>query len=93
MPYTPRERARRNRFTLNNPFITDDITVLDPNNLTAEQKELLGKEVKHDFSYIKQPQFEQYFTFAIVEYDKKENNQVIGKIVSERCFFKDYNAA
>jgi hypothetical protein len=93
MAYTPRERARRNRFTLNNPFITDDIKALDPDNLTDEQKALLGAEVKHDFSYIRQPQFEQYFTFAIVEYDKKENKQVIGKVVSERCFFKGYNAA
>ncbi len=93
MPYQPRERARRNRFTLNNPFITDDVKVLDPNNLTDEQKALLGKEVKHDFSFIRQPQYEQYFTFAICEYDKKENKKVIGKVVSERCFFKDYDAA
>ena len=93
MAYQQRERARRNRFTLNNPFITDDIKVLDRENLTDEQKALLGQGVKHDFSYIRQPQFEQYFIFAIVEYDKKENKQVIGKVVSERCFFKDYNAA
>ena len=77
MPYQPRERARRNRFTLNNPFITDDVKVLDPNNLTDEQKALLGKEVKHDFSFTRQPQYEQYFTFAICEYDKKENKKVI----------------
>ena len=67
--------------------------MLDRDNLTDEQKALLGAEIKHYFSYIKQPQFEQYFTFAICEYDKKENKKVIGKVVSERCFFKDYNAA
>jgi len=93
MAYQPRERTRRNRFTINNPFITDDIVVLDKDNLTDEQKALLGAEVKHDFSYIKQPPFEKYFTFAIVEYDRKENKQVIGKVVSERCFFKDYESA
>jgi hypothetical protein len=93
MAYQPRERARRNRFTLNNPFITEDVKVLDPDNLTDEQKALLGAEIKHDFSFICQSQFEQYFTFAIVEYDKKENKKIIGKVVSERCFFKDYNAA
>lgn len=93
MAYQPRDRARRNQFTLNNPFITDDVKVLDPDNLTDEQKALLGKEVKHDFSFIRQPQYEQFFTFAIVEYDKKENKKVIGKVVSERCFFKDYAAA
>jgi hypothetical protein len=93
MAYQPRERARRNRFTLNNPFITDDVKVLDRESLTDEQKALLGQEVKHDFSFIRQPKYEQYFTFAIVEYDKKENKQVIGKVVSERCFFKDYESA
>jgi hypothetical protein len=93
MAYQQRERTRRNRFTLNNPFITDDIKVLDPDNMTPEQKEMLNKEIKHDFSYIKQPQFEKYFDFAICEYDKKENKQVIGKLVSERCFFKSYEMA
>jgi len=93
MSYQPRERLRRHRFTLNNPFITDDVKVLDPDHLTDEQKALLGKEVKHDFSFIRQPQFAPYFIFALVEYDKKENKKVIGKVVSERCFFKDYESA
>ena len=59
MSYQPRERVRRHRFTLNNPFITDDVKALDPDHLTDEQKALLCKEVKHDFSFIRQPQFER----------------------------------
>ena len=49
-----RVRVRRHRFTLNNPFI-DEVTVVDVNNLTAEQQKIFVKN-HHDFAYIKQPQ-------------------------------------
>lgn len=91
-PIRFRRRAHRYGFTINNPFITDDITVLDPDNLTAGQRELLGK-VTHDYSVLKRQEYEQYFNFALAEYDQKEDNRVIGKIVAERAFFKDYKAA
>ena len=87
-----RQRAARNRFTINNPFLTDDIRVLAPDNLTEEQKGLLGK-VSHDYAYLKQPQYDGLFVFAIVEYDLKDNNQITGKAVAERAFFKDYQSA
>ena len=87
-----RQRANRYGFTINNPFITEDIKVLDINNLNDEQKELLGK-TKHDYSLIKQPEFKKYFNFAVIEYDHKDNMEVIGKVVAERVFFKDYISA
>ena len=87
-----RQRANRYGFTVNNPFITDDVKVLDPNSLTDEQKELLGR-VTHDYSFLKQPEFAGYFIFALVEYYQKEDNQIVGKIVAERAFFKDYLSA
>ena len=87
-----RPRAFRNKFTINNPFITEDVKVLDPDNLTDEQKSLLGK-VTHDYAYLRQPQYSDTFVFALTEYDLKENNEIVGKAVAERAFFKDYKAA
>ncbi|MCL2796976.1 MAG: hypothetical protein FWD58_02855 [Firmicutes bacterium] len=87
-----RQRAARNRFTINNPFITEDTKILDPDSLTDEQASLLGK-ISHDYAYLKQPQYEGLFVFALVEYDLKDNNQITGKAVAERAFFKDYESA
>jgi hypothetical protein len=47
MAYQPRERARRNRFTLNNPFITEDVKVLDPENLTYRGRTVALIRTKH----------------------------------------------
>jgi len=87
-----RQRAFRNRFTINNPFITDDIKVLDPDNLTDEQQSLLGN-VKHDYSYLREPQYEQFFEFRLAEYPLKDGQHILGTAVAERAFFKDYQAA
>jgi hypothetical protein len=87
-----RQRANRYGFTINNPFVTDDVKVIDRDNLTAEQRELLGK-VAHDYSFLKQPEREQYFDFRIVEYEQKDNGQVVDRVVAERAFFKDYASA
>jgi hypothetical protein len=96
MAYQSRERTRRNKFTINNPFFRDDmkdIKVLDPETMTDEQKSLLNKDVKHDFSFIKDKGFEKYFVFAICEYPKREKKEIVGTLVTERCFFKDYESA
>jgi len=84
-----RQRANRYGFTINNPFITPGIRVLDADNLTAEQKKLLGK-VKHDYSALKD--YPELFDFALVEYEQKDGDCIIGKIVAERAFFKNYAA-
>jgi len=72
--------------------VTDSVKILDPDNLTDEQKALLGK-VKHDYSKLRENCNEKYFDFALTEYDLKENNEVTGKAVAERAFFKDYKSA
>jgi len=89
-----RPRARRNGFTLPNPFITDNINVVDINNLTDEQKAM--PLVRHDFSYIRQPQFEHLFIFAFTEYSRnivKGDDSTAEKVIAERAFFKDYESA
>ena len=86
-----RQRANRYGFTINNPFITDDIKIIDPDNLTDEQKTY--PRTTHDYSFIKLLDYEQFFDFATVEYDKKENGLVVGKLIGERAFFKDYVSA
>ncbi|MCL2755696.1 MAG: hypothetical protein FWE45_01440 [Firmicutes bacterium] len=96
MAYQQRERVRRNKFTINNPFFRDDmkdIKVLDPETMTDEQKAMLNKDVKHDFSFIRDKGFEKYFVFAICEYPKREKKEIVGTLVTERCFFKDYESA
>ena len=85
-----RQRANRYGFTVNNPFITPGIRVLDVDNLSDEQRRLLGK-VKHDYSALKD--YPELFDFALVEYEQKDGDCIIGKIVAERAFFKNYAAA
>jgi hypothetical protein len=95
--HTMRNRQRANRFgfTINNPFLTDSIKVLDINNLTAEQQELYEKckGDKNRFAHLKTPDNEKYFDFALTEYNEYENNEIIGKKINERCFFKSYDLA
>jgi len=89
-----RPRARRNGFTLANPFITDDIMVVDIDNLTEEQKAM--PLIKHNFHYVRQPQFEHLFVFAHVEYNKrqiKDDPTSAIRVIGERAFFKDYESA
>ena len=93
-PTKLRPRARRNGFTLPNPFLTDDIKVVDMGNLSAEQKAM--PVVKHNFSYIRRPQFERLFTFAFVEYSRnkvKDDDSTAERVIGERAFFKDYDSA
>jgi len=87
-----RPRASRYGFTINNPFITDEIKVVDINNLTDEQKAIF-RENAHDYSVLKEPQNEKFFDFAFVEYDIKENFEIVQKVIAERVFFKDYQSA
>ena len=89
-----RPRARRNGFTIPNPFLTDDIKVVDMDNLTAEQKAM--PIVKHDYSYAKRPQFASFFTFAFVQYNRnkvKDDDATAEQVIGERAFFKDYESA
>jgi hypothetical protein len=87
-------RQRRHRFTINNPIVTDDVKILDRENLTDEQKELLNRNTPTDYSFIKDNEkFRDLFDFHLCEYDKKEDNTIVGKIVAERAFFKSYEHA
>jgi hypothetical protein len=90
-----RERVRRYGFIINYPFLataSQEIVVLDINNLTPEQQELYEKQ-NRDFSAFKTPDKEKYFDFAVCEYFQKEDKEIIGKIVSERMFFKSNELA
>jgi hypothetical protein len=49
--------------------------------------------IHRDYESQKLPDNIQYFDFAICEYDQKEKGEIIGKIVNERLFFKNYNSA
>ena len=93
MPKAKRYRQRANRygFTINNPFLTDDIKIVDPDNLSDEQKEYA--RTAHDFSYLQQPQYAQFFDFVFIEYSRKEDSQVLDTLIGQRAFFKDYAAA
>ena len=89
-----RPRARRNGFTLPNPFLTDDIKVVDIENLTNEQKAI--PLVKHDYSFIRQPQYETFFVFVFTEYTRnkvKDDDTTCEQVIAERAFFKDYESA
>jgi len=86
-----RQRVNRYRFTINNPFITDDVKVLCLDSLTDEQKELFEKSRnRNDFAHLRDL---PYFDFAVCEYSQKEYGEVFSKVVAERIFFKDYAAA
>ena len=89
-----RQRANRNGFTLNNPFLTDAVKVVDMENLTAEQQAM--PRVEHDYSFLRQPQFESLIDFAFVEYKQnaiKNHPETARQVIGERAFFKDYAAA
>ena len=86
-----RQRANRNGFTLNNPFITDSVKLVDINNLTDEQKQM--PKVEHDYTFLKQPQFAKFFTFAHIQFLKNEvkhDPTTARFVIGERPFFKDY---
>ena len=60
-----RQRVNRYKFTINNPFITDDVKALSLDNLTDEQKELYEKSYnRNDFTHLKDL---PYFDFAVCE--------------------------
>ena len=71
-----RQRANRYGFTINNPFITDSIKVIDRGSLTDEQKELL-EQSRHDFSHLKVKEFESYFDFALEKSGRTVRKRVI----------------
>ena len=87
-------RQRRFRFTINNPIVTADVTILKLNEMTDEQKEIYNKTEPTDYSYIKESEkFRDLFEFHVCEYPIKEDNQIVGKRVRERAFFKSYEHA
>lgn len=89
-----RQRVNRNGFTLNNPFLTDVIKVVDINNLTDEQKAM--PRIEHDYTFLRQPQFESLVEFAFVEYKQNEiknHNETARQVIGERVFFKNYDCA
>ena len=89
-----RPRARRNGFTIPNPFITDDIKLVEIDKLTDEQKAMPIK--KYNYSFIRQPQFENLFTFAWIQYTRnqvKDDDSTAEQVIAERAFFKDYESA
>ena len=86
-----RQRVNRYRFTINNPFITEQVKVLTLDTMDDEQKELYEhSRDRNDFNHLREF---PYFDFAIVEYSQKEFADIFTKVVSERIFFKSYEAA
>ncbi|MCL2570333.1 MAG: hypothetical protein FWE16_03950 [Firmicutes bacterium] len=91
-----RPRANRYRFTINNPILSDvAIKVLNPDEMTDEQKELYERNQNRHNSYadLKAPEYEKFFDFAICEYEQKEFGMEFSKVVAERIFFKSYEMA
>jgi hypothetical protein len=88
-----RQRANRFGFTINNPFITDDIKILTPDIMSDEQKQIYEKNKQDRFTHLKTPDNEKYFDFAVIEYNEYENGEIVGKKINERCFFKSYDLA
>jgi len=89
-----RLRARRNGFTVPNPFLTENVKVVDINNLTNEQKAM--PLMNHDYSFLKQEQFANLIDFHWVEYkrNKVKNDDTTAELVlGERPFFKNYECA
>jgi len=94
-----RFRARRNKWTINNPFLStfkenaEKHRVVDINNLTDEEKAIYQPD-KHDYRYIYENGLKDFVEFAFCEYmtlDDKGNDA--GLIIAERVFFKDYESA
>jgi len=84
-----RQRVNRYRFTINNPFITEDVNVLNIDTMTDEQRALFER-TRNDYTHLKgQP----FFDFAVCEYSQKEYGETFSKVVADRIFFKDYRAA
>ena len=90
-----RPRTTRHRFTINNPILADvSLKVLDPDNMTPEQKELYERNIgRNDFDHFKTPEYEKFFEFAICEYDQREYGDTFSKVIAERIFFKSYEMA
>ena len=89
-----RLRARRNGFTVPNPFLTENVKVVDINNLTDEQKAM--PRMSHDYSFLKQEKYADLIDFFWVEYKKnkvKDDNSTAELVLGERPFFKNYECA
>lgn len=89
------DKARRNKFTIANPFITENVKVVDMDNLTDEQKAM--PFIDHDYSFVRSlPCYDQYVEFAFCEYPKRQipsdRNSTI-QVLGERIFFKSYESA
>ena len=90
-----RQRANRYGFTINNPFITENIKVINPDKMTDEQKAIF-QDKRHDYSHLKTPENEQYFDFILTEYvvnKVKDDDSTAHTIITERIFFKSYEMA
>ena len=89
-----RPRARRNGFTIPNPFVSENLNIVDMDNLTDEQKTYKIK--KHDWTFIRQPEYVGLFIFVHVQYDRnqvKDDDTTKETVIAERAFFKDYESA
>ena len=89
-----RQRANRNGVVINNPFITENVKIVDINNLTDEQK-AMPRITKNDYSFVRQPQFEKFFTFAHHQYKQnqvKDDPSTAIFVIGEKPFFKDYES-
>ena len=92
----PYDRVNRNGFTIANPFITDTmhLKIVNMDELTDEQKAMPKQD--HDYTFIKQPQFEKFFVFHWCEYKKnavKDDDSTAFQTLGERVFFVDYQSA
>jgi len=47
----------------------------------------------NDYSELLAPENKDFFNFAFIEYDRKEGGRILGKLIGERIFFRDYKSA
>ncbi|MCL2228541.1 MAG: hypothetical protein FWC00_01785 [Firmicutes bacterium] len=93
-PKRNRNRAVRFAFTLSNPFVTDNVNIVNMDELTAEQQGYA--RTHHDFSFHKLPENEKFFLFHHCQYEKrlvKDDPTSAIPVIGERIFFKDYKSA
>ncbi len=90
-----RQRANRYGFTINNPFVTEDIKVVDGTTMTDAQRAMLDAD-RHDYTHLKTAENAQFFDFVLTEYTVnavKDDDSTAKTIIAERIFFKSYDAA
>jgi len=92
-PRRKRNKGRRNSFTINSPFLTENIQIVNMDKLTEEQDKMA--RTANDFSYLKE-HFAKYFIFEHVQYSKNrvfDDPTTAEPVIGERAFFKDFEHA